>query len=155
MRLRSHKQTRLPAATARTEAGFTILETVIALFVALVVGFGAISLFLFSASFNSGASERARALAVAQQKMEQVRAEDYADLDAGTTTETVESGSYYENDLRTFIVETTVENDETTSPADRQKRITVRVTPETEGGGFSAGEVTVLMLRASDAMGEN
>jgi Tfp pilus assembly protein PilW len=32
----------------RAAAGFTILETVIALFVALVVGFGAISLFLFA-----------------------------------------------------------------------------------------------------------
>jgi len=155
MRPHSQRETRRPANATSAEAGFTILETVIALFVAMVVGFGAISLFLFSASFNSGASERARALAVAQQKMEQVRAEVYDDLAAGTTSETVESGSYYENDRRTFTVETTVEDDETTNPVSRQKRITVRVTPETVGSSFSAGEVTVLMLRASDEVGEN
>ncbi|HWS88202.1 MAG TPA: hypothetical protein VN282_14625 [Pyrinomonadaceae bacterium] len=155
MRPHSQRETRRPANATSAEAGFTILETVIALFIALVVGFGAISLFLFSTSFNTGASERARALAVAQQKMEQVRTEDYDDLAAGTTTETVESGDYYHNDLRTFSVETTVENDETTTPVNRQKKITVSVTPETEGNNFSAGAVTVSMLRASDELGEN
>ena len=155
MRPHSQRETRRPANATSAEAGFTILETVIALFVALVVGFGAIGLFLFSASFNAGASDRARALAVAQKKMEQVRAESYDDLAAGTTTETVESGESDKNDLRTFTVVTEVENDGTTSPANRQKRITVTVTPETEASHFNAGAVTVLMLRASDDFGNN
>jgi Tfp pilus assembly protein PilV len=155
MKAQSQRQTRRPAKAARAEAGFTILETVIALFVALVVGFGAIGLFLFSASFNAGASDRARALSIAQEMMEQVRAKDYEDLAAGTTTETVERGDTYQSDLRSFTVETEVEDDNTTSPANMQKKITVTVTPVAAGGRFSPGGVTVLMLRASDDIGEN
>src|SRR5215212_11507198 len=95
MRLHSQRQTRRPASPARSEAGFTILETVIALCVALVVGLGAIGLFLFSASFNAGASDRARALSIAQETMEGLRAKKYTDaaLAAGTTNTTVERGS--------------------------------------------------------------
>ncbi len=55
-----------PPRGRRAEAGFTIIETVIALFVAMVIGFGAISLFLFSTTYNAGASDRARALALAR-----------------------------------------------------------------------------------------
>jgi Tfp pilus assembly protein PilV len=155
MRLHSQRQTRRPAAAARAEAGFTILETVIAMFVALVVGFGAIGLFLFSASYNAGASDRARALAIAQERMEQVRAQNYDDLEAGTTTTTVGSGEHAGNDLRNFTVVTTVEDDATTVPAGRQKKVTVSVTPVATGGRLSTGGVTVLMLRSSDEVGDN
>ena len=157
MRQHSPRHSRLPANGARAEAGFTILETVIALFIALVVGFGAIGLFLFSASFNAGASDRARALAIAQETMEQLRAESYDDLTAGTTTITVERGSTDEGeaDLRSFTLTTTVENDTTTTPTGRQKKITVSVTPEAQEGRFSPGGVTMLMLRASGEIGAN
>jgi type II secretory pathway pseudopilin PulG len=155
--MRPHSQRRAgrrPPA-ARAESGFTILETVIAMFVALVVGFGAIGLFLFSASFNAGASDRARALAIAQETMEGLRAESYADLAAGTTTETVEDGEEAHSDIRKFTVVTEIENDGTTAPANRQKQITVTVTPEAAGGRFSPGGVTMSMLRASDEIGDN
>jgi Tfp pilus assembly protein PilV len=153
---------RHPSRAARprnAEAGFTILETVIALFVALVVGFGAIGLFLFSASFNSGASDRARALAIAQETMEEFRSKSFTDaaLAAGTTTATVTRGSSTagESDLRSFTVVKNVVNDATTSPANRQKTITVTVTPVAVKGRFSPGGVTLLMLRTSDSIGSN
>ena len=159
MRPHSQRQTRRPPTAAHAEAGFTILETVIALFVALVVGFGAIGLFLFSASFNAGASDRARALAIAQQTLEDLRARDYADaaLNAGTTTATVQRGSTDEGkaDLRTFTVTKVVVSDNTTDPAGRQKMITITVTPAAQEGRFSAGPVSVTMLRASDTVGDN
>jgi Tfp pilus assembly protein PilV len=141
------------------EAGFTILETVIALFVALVVGFGAIGLFLFSASFNAGASDRARALAIAQETMEELRAKSFTDstLAAGTTTTPVTRGSSAadEADLRSFTVVKKVENISTTNPADREKKITVTVTPVALEGRFSPGGVTLLMVRTSDTIGTN
>ncbi|MFL6254923.1 MAG: hypothetical protein ACJ74T_07860 [Pyrinomonadaceae bacterium] len=149
------------AASARGEqSGFTILETVIALFVALVVGFGAIGLFLFSASFNSGASDRARALAIAQETMEEMRSMSFTDAALTlntTTTTTVTRGSSNANtaDLRSFTVVTKVEPGGTTSPANREKKITVTVTPVAVGGRFSPGGVTVLMLRTSDLIGTN
>ncbi|MBV9924127.1 MAG: hypothetical protein JOZ96_03735 [Acidobacteria bacterium] len=147
------------ASASGEQSGFTILETVIALFVALVVGFGAIGLFLFSTSFNGGASDRARALAIAQERMEELRSMSYSNaaLAAGTTTTTVTSGSNAANvsDQRTFSVTTTIVNDTTTNPTGRQKTITVTVTPAAVGGRFSPGGVTLLMLRSSDAVGNN
>lgn len=143
----------------RTEAGFTLLETVIALCVMLVVGFGAIGLFLFSASFNDGASDRARALAIAQETIEEVRATTFSDaaLPVGTTSTNVTRGSSNTNqsDLRTFNVTKTIENDGTTSPANRQKKITVTVTPVAVKGRFSPGAVTLLLVRTSDIIGSN
>ncbi len=159
MRLHSQRQTRRPAPARRSEAGFTILETVIALFVALVVGFGAIGLFLFSASFNAGASDRARALAIAQQKMEALRTKQFTDaaLAVGTTTTPYVSGSDAagQSDRRTFTITKAVESVGTTSPADRLKKITITVTPVAVGGRFTAGPVSLVMLRASDLTGAN
>jgi Tfp pilus assembly protein PilV len=141
---------------ARADSGFTILETVIALFIAMVIGFGAISLFLFSTSFNAGASDRARALALAQQLMEEYRAKSYSTLTNGTTNTSVSLGSTAagEADRRTFAVIKKIENGATTNPTGRQKKITVTVTPETNGR-WTGGGVTLVMLRASDVAGAN
>ena len=159
MRPLSQRQNRRPANGARSESGFTILETVIALCVTLVVGFGAIGLFLFSASFNAGASDRARALSIAQETLEELRTKNFTDasLAVGTTTTDVERGSEEEgeSDLRHFTVVKMVETDATTSPAGRQKKITVTVTPAALEGRFSPGGVTLLMLRTSDEIGSN
>ena len=146
------------ATPARPEGGFTILETVIALFVAMVVGFGAISLFLFSTSFNAGASDRARALALAQERMEAHRATPYADFPsaATTTNEEVNLGSNAAgvSDRRTFRVQTQIQDDADV-PDSKQKIITVTVTPKEIGGRWTAGGVTLVMLRASDEVGNN
>jgi Tfp pilus assembly protein PilV len=140
---------------SRPDAGFTILETVIALFIALVMGFGAISLFLFSTSFNAGASDRARALALAQQRMEAYRALPYDNLLTANTTEQVAVGSTQvgKSDQRSFKVNTKVEYD-TEVPSNRQRIITITVTP-TESGRWTAGAVVLKLLRASDTVGGN
>jgi Tfp pilus assembly protein PilV len=146
-------------AARRPEAGFTILETVIALCVMLVVGFGAIGLFLFSANFNAGASDRARALAIAQETMEGLRAKGFTDaaLAAGTTTSTVTRGSTNANsaDQRSFTITKLVENDATTTLVSRQKKITVTVAAVGSGGRFNPGGVSLVMLRTSDTAGTN
>ena len=152
----------MPSATERRRrrdagpaAGFTILETVIALFVALIVGFGALSLFLFSAKFNAGAADRARAVALAQQRMERLRASTYASLATGDTTEQVTLGSTNagEADARPFTVRTRIEYD-TAVPNNRQRKITVTVTP-TGAGSLATGGVTLMLLRASSDVGTN
>ncbi|HEX8354561.1 MAG TPA: hypothetical protein VF611_16770 [Pyrinomonadaceae bacterium] len=143
------------ALAARADSGFTILETVIALFIAMVIGFGAISLFLFSTSFNAGASDRARALALAQQLMEDYRAEAYTSLVNGTTNTSVDLGSTAagKSDRRTFAVTKKIEDGATTDPTGRQKKITVTVTPAVNGR-WTGGGVTLVMLRASDLVGD-
>ena len=160
MQSHSQTQTRRPSRAPRSEAGFTILETVIALFVALVVGFGAIALFLFSTNFNAGASDRARALAVAQETMEGLRAKEFTDAalavgPATTTSVTRGSTDTGEADLRSFTVTKLVENDGPTNPVGQQKKITVTVTPVVSGNRFSPGGVTLLMVRTSDLIGDN
>ena len=143
-------------ARQRAEGGFTILETVIALFVAMVVGFGAISLFLFSANFNAGASDRARALALAQERMEMHRATPFAGLAAGTTNEEVNVGSTAagKSDRRTFNVQTKI-LDDAAVPDSRQKVVEVTVTPKEVGTRWTGGGVTLVLLRASDEIGDN
>jgi Tfp pilus assembly protein PilV len=144
------------AEGARGEAGFTILETVIALFVMLLVGLGAVAFFVYSTTFNSGASDRARALAIAQQKMEALRAADYSTFTNISSNAayngTVTSGSTTAADPRTFTVTTTATDDPTVSNS-RQKIITVTVTPK--AAGWSAGSVTLRSTRAKNELGTN
>src|SRR2546421_10568488 len=55
------------------ERGFTMIETMIALVVMMIVGLGAASLFFFAAQNNMGANDRELAMAVAQKRMEWLR----------------------------------------------------------------------------------
>ncbi|HEY1402981.1 MAG TPA: type II secretion system protein [Pyrinomonadaceae bacterium] len=68
--------------------GFTLIETTVAMLVMMVVGLGASSLFLYSVRYNSGASQRSVAMAVAQQRLEVLRGVDYnaTGLSFGTHT---------------------------------------------------------------------
>jgi type II secretory pathway pseudopilin PulG len=59
--------------------GFTLIETTVAMLVMMVVGLGATSLFLYSVRYNSGASQRSIAMAIAQQRLETLRSVDYDD----------------------------------------------------------------------------
>jgi Tfp pilus assembly protein PilV len=138
------------------EKGFSILETVIALVIMLVIGFGAISLFLFSISYNAGASDRAHAFALAQQRIETLRSTTYANLTSATATANtgqvnVGSTTAGESDRRTFNVTTTIA-DQASATNSRLKVITVTVTP-VNAGRWSSGSVTLKIYRASITMG--
>ena len=152
---RPNSRTNPRALTPKGAAhGFTLLETVIALFIAMVIGFGAISLFLFSASFNAGASDRARALAHAQRLMEEYRATEFDSLANVNSSASVSLGSTAagESDQRTFTVARKVEDE--SGFGDKLKRITVTVTP-VANGRWTGGGVTLVMLRSSDDVGNN
>ena len=138
------------AARVQAGRGFTLLETVIALFVALVVGFGAISLFIFSVNYNAGASDRARALAIAQQRIESLRSQPYASISNTNSTVAHQDGSAAAgaSDRRTFAVTTVIEDTAGVNNS-RQKTITVTVRPATTGGRWSSGAVTLRTFRSS------
>ena len=142
---------------AERQCGFTIIETVIAMCIAMVVGFGAISLFLFAIGYNAGASDRARALALAQQRLEILRATAYADLkttaDAMPATETVGSSASPDYDQRTFNVTTTVADDANVLNS-RQKVITVIVSP-INAGRWTGGSVMLRCFRSENKLGSN
>jgi Tfp pilus assembly protein PilV len=110
------------------EHGFTLIETTIASLVMLVGALACASLFVFSLQNNVGGSERALAMAVAQQQLEQIRSVAYEDatLVAGTTSSTVRKGERNYTVQRRVVDETN--ND---GKAKLLKRITITVTPQT------------------------
>lgn len=147
-----------PGRTPSAAAGFTIIETVIALCIMMVVGFGALSLFFFSINYNAGATDRARALALAQQRMEEYRALPYTGIAARDTTEQIDLGSTQvgKSDMHTFQVKTKVEYQDTTAAIPNNQRpwlITITVTPQAASGRWTAGDVRLILIRASNKVG--
>jgi len=140
-----------PDASAN-EAGFTLMETTIALVLLLIVGLGAASLFAYSIYNNSAGSDRATALAVAQQAMEQLR---NADFNLTTTDASLNGGTYTQNgvlrDGRQFKVVKIIDDNVTTSAlevnaASTLKKITVTVTANSVGKGWASGNLATITL---------
>jgi Tfp pilus assembly protein PilV len=136
--------------TPTNQSGFTLVETSIALVVMMVGALACSSLFVFSLQNNVGGSERALAMAVAQQQLEQLRSVTYEDttLTAGTTTSTIRCGE------RNYTVQQTIA-DETNSDnsAKNLKRITITVTPQTAGADWMRTPVVLVSERSTLATG--
>jgi Tfp pilus assembly protein PilV len=138
-----------PPQGALGERGFTMIETVVALVVMMVVGLGAASLFMYSTRNNSGAADRAAALAIAQQRMERLRSVTFTDasLNTGTTNATVVSGG------RNYRVNTVICETAACGGSSTLKKITIQVTPTSAGTVWASNAVTVTTLRASPISG--
>ena len=126
------------------QAGFTLLETTMALVVMMIGGLGIAAVFSFSIKNNTGARDRAAAIAVAQQETERLRNIQFnnAALNASTTTTTVSSGG------RNYTVRTTIAD---TTPT--LKSIEVRVTPASGNTQWTLGSVTLISQRAAFSTG--
>jgi prepilin-type N-terminal cleavage/methylation domain-containing protein len=128
------------------QRGFTLIETTIASLVMLVGALACSSLFVFSINNNVGGGERALAMAVAQQQLEQIRSVSYEDatLNIGTTTATVRTAE------RNYTVQKTVANDTNADGTAKQlKRITITVTPQTAGQNWMRTPVVLVTLRST------
>jgi len=140
MKPQTHKNTN------KTQRGFTLIETSVAMVVMMVIALACCSLFVFSMQNNVGGGDRALAMAVAQQQLEKARSVNFDDvsLTAGTTNSTVTS------DKRMYAVETVITNETNADGTDKQlKRITVRVTPATNGPNWTHTSVVLVSLRSS------
>lgn len=147
------KETRCDANSA--EAGFTLVETSIALVVMMIAALGAASLFSFSINYNTGASDRLVGLALAQQQVESIRGAQFN----STTTDTILAGgtSYQYGLIRNgkrYTVTTEIDDNPATSAmeidaATTLKRITVTVAPEsvTQGPVLSSGAPIILVTQ--------
>ncbi|HEX8138399.1 MAG TPA: prepilin-type N-terminal cleavage/methylation domain-containing protein [Pyrinomonadaceae bacterium] len=137
--------------TSRSERGFTMIETVIALVVMMVAGLSVASLFVYATRNNSGAADRAVALAVAQQRMERLRSVSFNDatLAAGTTNTTVVNG-----DGRNYSVQTVICDTAACGGSSTLKKITIQVTPMSAGQLWAANAVVLTSLRASPETGD-
>jgi prepilin-type N-terminal cleavage/methylation domain-containing protein len=155
-----------PTKLAR-QHGFTLIETSIALVVMMVVALGAASLFAFSVYNNSGSSDRAQTLAIAQQALERLRHTKFsvsgtdASLAAGSLTQTVRRGGQNPQDpqdptARSYRIVSTIDDNPTTPGVDINtlttlKSITITVTPLGAGQSWASGAggaVTIMTLRS-------
>jgi prepilin-type N-terminal cleavage/methylation domain-containing protein len=138
------------------QQGFSLLEAMIALVLMLIVALGSASLFSFSIYNNSGGSDRATSLAIAQQALEMARS---APFNSTTTHESLDGGSEDQEvvrDGRRFIVTRTIDDNPATlgteiDPNTNLKRITITVVPRSIGRGWAfgaGGTVNLYTLRA-------
>ena len=120
-----------------SERGFTLIETSIALVILMVAGLGVASLFTYSIRYNSGGNDRALAISVAQQQIEQFRSVNFTDPILNVSAATVLNPDTVSNG-RTYRVTKTVtgsNNDVSGNPT--LKTITIRVDPQSSGwAGF-------------------
>ncbi|SRR6266545_6148207 len=139
------------------QSGFTLLEAVIALLIMLIVALGSASLFSFSIYNNSGGTDRATSLAVAQQALERLRS---AQFNSSTTDTVLNGGTTVQagivRDGRQFTLTVAVDDNPSTSAPDvnaatNLKGITVTVVPQSIGRGwaFGAGGTITLITQRS------
>lgn len=152
-------ETRAQAQQGGSEAGFSLMETAIALVLMTIVGLGAASLFYYSVRNNSSTGDRMLAMSVAQQKLEQLRNVSFLDSSlaatTGTTTTVTRSG-------RQYTLETIITNSNVVNGSATLKTITVKVTPvaDTSAGWASSvnsyfGSVKLVAQRSALTVGPN
>jgi Tfp pilus assembly protein PilV len=147
-----------PRPTQRNERGFTLIETSISFVILMIVGLGAASLFAFAASNTSTANDRQLAMAVGQQKIEELRALLFTDSSltatVGTDTNVTSAGRPYL--VKTVITDSNVVNGEPTL-----KKISVRVVPLAATQRWATtvaslfGSVTLTTERSTLLLGPN
>jgi prepilin-type N-terminal cleavage/methylation domain-containing protein len=122
-----------------TERGFTLIETSVAMVIMMVAGLGVASLFTYSIRYNSGGNDRAVAISIAQQQIEQMRSVPFSD---SILTTTVTSGVVLTPDTlsngRTYqVTRTVIGSNNNTSGTPTLKTITIQVNPLSAGwAGF-------------------
>jgi len=142
------RQVVLNSGQEKEDAGFTILETCIAMVIMLVAVLGSVSVFAYSIKNNSGANDRELAMAVAQQQMEALRSVPFTDASlndvTGATFNTTRAG-------RSYAVRTTIFSFNVVNGAPTLKTITIQVTP----AGSALGAVTLTTTRTTMLVGPN
>jgi Tfp pilus assembly protein PilV len=129
----------------RGQQGFTLLETTVALVVMMIGGLGIAAVFTYAIRNNTGARDRAAAMAVAQQEVERLRnlSFDNAALAATPNPVTItvtRAGRSYA--MRTNITDTTA----------TFKTVEIQVTPQSSSNPFLS-TVTVRTQRAAFTLG--
>jgi Tfp pilus assembly protein PilV len=142
----------------KDQAGFTILETTIALLLMGIVGLGVAQVFYYSVKNTETAGDRELAMAVAQQTMEQLRNADFTSADltatAGTSTTITRAG-------RSYTVLTVITDSNVVSGTATSKTITVRATPNGDSSSWAKtittvfGSVTLVDQRSALSVGPN
>jgi len=145
-------------AGASAAKGFTLLETVIAMLVMTVVGLVVASAFAFAVSNTANAADREMAMAVGQQRLEQLRSVAFTDATMNATptpavTTVTRAG-------RTFSITTTIADANVIGQA-TLKTITIKVIPQASSQSWTTatnslfGSVTLVTQRSAQWLGPN
>lgn len=149
-----------PGKATNSESGFTILETAISLVLMAIVGLGIASVFYYVVRNTGSAGDRDLAMAVGQQRVEQLRNEAFAatSLNAtstsGTAATVVRAG-------RSYLVNTIITDSNVIDGRATIKTITIRVTPQNDGSSWASsvsslfGSVTLVSQRTALTVGPN
>lgn len=142
----------LPVGGSLGERGFTLLEAVIALLLMTIVALGSASLFSYSIYNNSGASNRATSIAIAQEALELLRS---AQFNSTTTDATLVGGTTSQTGIvrggRSFDLTKVIDDDPFTAgnqvnAASNFKTITITVAPQLTGKGWARGSGGTISL---------
>lgn len=138
-------------ASTNVEGGFTLMETAIALLVMMVAGLGICSLFVYSTQNNMGGNERALAMAVAQQQLEQIRSVSFDDVTLAVGTTTLPTVRSSERDYS--VVRRVTQETNANGSGKRLKRIAISVTPSAGGPNWIRLPVVLVTYRSTLATG--
>ena len=132
-----------------SDSGFTLVETAIALVVMMVMALAAASLFVFAVQYDTGANDRAIALAIAQQRMERLRRTRFSDATFGTAslTETYTSAGH------PYTIATTICSTSDCGGSAELKVITMQVTPAAASSRWASTPATIISRRSTPALG--
>jgi type II secretion system protein I len=131
-------------------AGFTIIETCIAMLIMFIAVLGSVSLFAYSIKNNSGANDRELAMAVAQKQMEQLRNVSFTDASLNVTS-TNGTRTTLDRAGRQYLVRTDIVHSNVVDGAPTVKTITIQVLPT----GSNLGAVTLRAVRTTNLAGPN
>ena len=146
--------------THSSQAGFTLLETSIAMVLLGIAGLGVAACFFFAARNNSSARDRELSMAVAQQQMEQFRNASYSDAALSATAANGVSSTVVRGG-RSYVVLTTITDTNVQSGTARTKTIQIRVSPWSDSERLARnitsvfGSVTIISQRTAPTVGPN
>ena len=136
-----------------SQRGFTLIETTLGMLILMVAGLGVASLFTYSIRYNSGGNDRALALSIAQQQIEQCRTVPFTDTILNTQTATVVSPDTVSNGRTYRVTKTVTGSNNNASGVPTLKTITIQVQPIS--AGWAGFPVVLRTLRSSSNAGVN
>jgi prepilin-type N-terminal cleavage/methylation domain-containing protein len=140
------------------EAGFTLLETAIAMVLLAIAGLGVASCFFFAATNNSSARDRELSMGVAQQEMEALR--NVAFDDGSLSARSGQQSTIYRAGRR-YAVQTTIRDGNVVNGVVTSKNIQIKVTPWSDNARWARnvssvfGSVTMVATRTAQTVGPN
>ena len=136
-----------------SQRGFTLIETTLGMLILMVAGLGVASLFTYSIRYNSGGNDRALALSIAQQQIEQCRTVPFTDAILNTQTATVVSPDTVSNGRTYRVTKTVTGSNNNVSGVPTLKTITIQVQPIS--AGWAGFPVVLRTIRSSSNAGVN